>query len=331
MSLHHFETLDKLIGNTPLIGIKYRLQNKEGIIYAKCEHYNFTGSIKDRIALNILKEAFLADKIKQGDTIVEATSGNTGISVSAIGRLMGCNVKIIMPDWLSEERKKIIQYFGAEIIPISKEEGGFVRSVALAKEMAEKNPNVFLPDQFANIHNVEAHEKTGMEIHNQLKNKHSQIDGFVAGVGTGGTIIGVGRALRKLYPNVKIHPLEPQESPTISTGYKVGHHRIQGISDEFIPDIMKMDATDEIIQASDGDSIIMTQKLAQTLGLGVGISSGANLIGAIKLQQKYGFDSVIATIFSDCNKKYLSTDLMREEAVKEYYLAPEVELVGIVC
>jgi len=328
--MHYFETLEKLIGNTPMIGIKYRLQNKEGVIYAKCEHYNFTGSIKDRIALNILKEAFLSNEIKQGDTIVEATSGNTGISFSAIGKLMGCNVKIIMPDWLSEERKQIIQYFGAEIIPISKEEGGFVRSVALAKEMAEKDPNVFLPNQFSNIHNVEAHEKTGMEIYNQLKNKHSQIDGFVAGVGTGGTIIGVGRALRKLYPNIKIHPLEPQESPTISTGYKVGHHRIQGISDEFIPDIMKMDHTDEIMQASDGDSIIMAQQLAQKLGLGVGISSGANLIGAIKLQQKYGFDSVIATVFSDCNKKYLTTDLTKKEPVKGHYLAPEVELLGIV-
>ena len=328
--MHYFETLEKLIGNTPMIGIKYRLQNKEGVIYAKCEHYNFTGSIKDRIALNILKEAFLSNEIKQGDTIVEATSGNTGISFSAIGKLMGCNVKIIMPDWLSEERKQIIQYFGAEIIPISKEEGGFVRSVALAKEMAEKDPNVFLPNQFSNIHNVEAHEKTGMEIYNQLKNKHSQIDGFVAGVGTGGTIIGVGRALRKLYPNIKIHPLEPQESPTISTGYKVGHHRIQGISDEFIPDIMKMDHTDEIMQASDGDSIIMAQQLAQKLGLGVGISSGANLIGAIKLQQKYGFDSVIATVFSDCNKKYLTTDLTKKEPVKGHYLAPGVELLGIV-
>jgi len=169
-----------------------------------------------------------------------------------------------------------------------------------------------------------------MEIYNQLKNKHSQIDGFVAGVGTGGTIIGVGRALRKLYPNIKIHPLEPQESPTISTGYKVGHHRIQGISDEFIPDIMKMDHTDEIMQASDGDSIIMAQQLAQKLGLGVGISSGANLIGAIKLQQKYGFDSVIATVFSDCNKKYLTTDLTKKEPVKGHYLAPEVKLLGIV-
>ena len=330
MNLQTFELLETLIGNTPMIGIKYRFQNEVGIIYAKCEHYNFTGSIKDRIALQILKEAFLENKIKKGDTIVEATSGNTGISFSALGKLLGCKVTIIMPNWLSIERKQIIEYFGAEIISVSKEDGGFIKSVALAKEMAEKYPNVFYPDQFSNIFNVKAHEKTGNEIYNQLKNKHSQIDGFIAGVGTGGTVMGIGRSLRKIYPNIKIHPLEPQESPTLSTGYKVGNHRIQGISDEFIPAIMNYDKTDEVIQVSDGDSIIMAQKLAQTLGLGVGISSGANMIGAIKLQQKYGFNAVIATVFADCNKKYLTTDLTKKEPIKEHYLAPNVELLEIV-
>jgi len=330
MNKNNFVILEKLIGNTPMIGIKYRINNKEGIIYTKCEFYNFTGSIKDRIALQILKKAFDENKIKLGDTIVEATSGNTGISFSAIGRLMGCGVTIIMPDWLSQERKRLIEYFGAEIISVSKEEGGFLRSIAITKEMAENNPNVFLPEQFSNINNVIAHEKTGNEIYNQLSIKYSQIDGFIAGVGTGGTIIGVGRELRKHYPAIKIHPLEPMESPTLTTGYKVGNHRIQGISDEFIPKIMNYGEYDEIIQVSDGDAIIMAQKLAQNLGLGVGISSGANFIGAIKLQQKYGFNSIIATVFPDCNKKYLTTDLMKNEIVKEGYIAPKIELIGIV-
>ena len=328
--MHIFKILENVIGNTPMIGIKYRLNNKEGVIYTKCECYNYTGSIKDRIALQILKEAFKTNKLKAGDTIAEATSGNTGISFSAIGKLLGCKVTIIMPDWLSKERKQLIEYFGAEIISVSKEEGGFLRSIAMTKEMAEKYPNVFLPEQFSNINNVKAQEQTGNEIYNQLKHKHDQIDGFIAGVGTGGTIIGVGRALRLIYPNIKIHPLEPQESPTLTTGYKVGNHRIQGISDEFIPEIMNYDKTDEVMQVSDGDSIIMAQKLAQTFGLGVGISSGANLVGAIKLQQKYGFDSVIATVFPDCNKKYLSTDLLKQEPVKKEYIAPEVELLEIV-
>ncbi|MCL1850526.1 MAG: cysteine synthase family protein [Bacteroidetes bacterium] len=330
MNKNSFEILDKLIGNTPMIGIQYRLQDKVGIIYAKCEYYNVTGSIKDRIALQILREAFLNNKLKTGDTIVEATSGNTGISLAAIGRLTGCNVTIIMPDWLSKERFQIIESFGANIITVSREEGGFLRSIALSEEMAAKDPNIFLPKQFSNIENVKAHEKTGNEIYNQLKEKHAQIDAFIAGVGTGGTIIGVGKALREHYPNIKIHPLEPLESPTLSTGYKHGNHRIQGISDEFIPDIMHFDKTDEIVQVSDGDAIIMAQKLAKTLGLGVGISSGANFAGAIKLQQKYGFNSVVATVFPDCNKKYLSTALTKTEPVKDEYLAPKTELLGIV-
>jgi cysteine synthase A len=330
MKIDNFDVLDKLIGNTPMVGIKYRLQNKEGIIYVKCEQYNFTGSIKDRMALHIIREAFKEGKLKKGDTIVEATSGNTGISFAAIGKLAGCNVTIVMPSWMSRERKRIIQLFGAKLRSVTRKRGGFMRSIAIAKNRAEKNPNFFHPDQFSNIQNVEAQKITGKEIYEQLKDKCPQIDGFIAGVGTGGTIIGVGSELRKHYPNVKIHPLEPQESPTLSTGYKDGSHRIQGISDEFIPEIMNMEKTDEIIQVSDGDAIIMAQKLAQVLGLGVGISSGANLVGAVKLQQKYGFDSVIATVFPDCNKKYLTTDLAKVETVKKHHIAPQIELLELV-
>jgi len=327
--MHNFDILEKLIGNTPLIGIKYRLNDQEGIVYVKCEHYNFTGSIKDRIALYILREAFLENKLKAGDTIVEATSGNTGISLAAIGKLIGCNVTIVMPSWMSKERKRLIQSFGAKVISVTRKKGGFLRSIAIAKKKA-KLPKVFYPDQFSNVNNVKAHEITGDEIYNQLKDRGLRIDGFIAGVGTGGTIIGVGKGLRKYSPNVKIHPLEPFESPTLSTGSKTGKHRIQGISDEFIPDIMKMDKTDEIIQVSDGDAILMSQKLAQTLGLGVGISAGANLVGAIMLQQKYGYNSVIATVFPDCNKKYMSTDLAKNEVEKEHYLTPKIELLEII-
>lgn len=323
-----FEKINKLIGNTPIIEIKYRFQGKESIIYTKYECYNFTGSIKDRMAFYILKEAFKQGELKKGDTIVEATSGNTGISLSAIGSAIGCEVIIIMPDWMSLERKQIIESYGAKVITVSKEEGGFLRSVELSKEMAENNPKVFLPCQFSNINNVKAHQATGTELYEQMQTRGLTPDAFVAGVGTGGTVIGVGKTLRSFNPNVKIHPLEPAESPTLSTGYKTGSHRIQGISDEFIPDIMKMGEYDEIIQASDGDAIIMAQKLAKTLGFGVGISSGANFVGAIKLQQKYGKDSVVTTVFPDCNKKYLSTNLMEQEPVKAEYLAPEVELVN---
>ncbi|MDR1763650.1 MAG: cysteine synthase family protein [Dysgonamonadaceae bacterium] len=326
------QELDLLIGNTPMVGINYSYHGTEGTIYVKCEHYNLTGSIKDRMALYILKEAYKTGAIKPGDTIVEATSGNTGIAFSALGRLLGHRVCIIMPDWMSMERKLVIKCYGAEIIPISKEQGGFLGSIRLSEEMAAKDPNIFLPCQFSNCNNIKAHEETtGLEIVEQLKRQDLKVDAFVAGVGTGGTVVGVGKALRAAFGDVKIHPLEPAESPTISTGYKVGSHRIQGISDEFIPEILHAEPLDEVVDVSDGDSIIMAQNLASTLGLAVGISSGANLLGAIKLQQKYGKDAVIATVFPDCNKKYLSTDLMKTEPVKPGYLSPEVELTGCFC
>lgn len=323
-----FQSLELLIGNTPMVGIQYRYKNKQGIIYVKCESYNFTGSIKDRMALYILKKAYESGELKPGDTIVEATSGNSGISFSAIGRMLGHPVSILMPDWMSLERKLLIKSFGAEIILVSKEQGGFLGSIAKSKEMAAQNPHVFLPCQFSNLNNVTAHEVTGEEILTQLKTKGLRPNAFVAGVGTGGTVVGVGKALKTAYSDIKVHPLEPEESPTLSTGHKVGCHRIQGISDEFIPDIMKSATLNEVVQASDGDSIIMAQKLATTLGFGVGISSGANLIGAIKLQQQYGQDCVVVTVFPDCNKKYLTTNLTRPEEVKEHYLAPQVELLG---
>ncbi|MDR1054439.1 MAG: PLP-dependent cysteine synthase family protein [Prevotellaceae bacterium] len=327
--LNKLSELNLLIGNTPMIGINYSYKGKEGTVYVKCENYNLTGSIKDRIALYILKKAYESGALKPEDTIVEATSGNAGIAFCAVGRMLGHKVCIIMPDWMSMERKLMIQSFGADIIPISKEKGGFVGSIKLSQEMAANDPHVFLPCQFSNCNNIKAHqETTGPEIITQLQKKGLSPDVFVAGVGTGGTVMGVGKLLKSLYSNIKVHPLEPEESPTLSTGYKIGSHRIQGISDEFIPEIMYEDKLDNVIQVSDGDSILMAQKLACTLGLPVGISSGANLVGAIKLQQQYGLDSVIATVFPDCNKKYLSTDLMRKEPVKEHYLSPYVDLLN---
>jgi len=324
-----FDSLSSLIGNTPMVRIVYRYRGNEGTIYAKCENYNFTGSIKDRMALCILREAYRHNTIRTGDHIVEVTSGNTGIAISALGRALGHKVSIVMPDWMSKERKDIIRSLGADIIEVSKEQGGFIGSLKIADEIAASEPNVFLPRQFSNSNNTLAHKTTtGLEISIQLQKEGLRPTAFVAGVGTGGTVMGVGETLKAMYNGVKIHPLEPAESPTLTTGYKVGTHRIQGISDEFIPDIVKLDQLDEVIQVSDGDSILMAQKLASTFGMAVGISSGANLTGAIKLHEKYGFDKIVATVFADCSKKYLSTDLMKKEPVKEHYLSPEVELLN---
>jgi cysteine synthase A len=317
-----------LVGNTPMLEIAYKFKNECRKIYVKCENYNLTGSIKDRMALYILQQAYVQGKIKPNDLIIEATSGNTGISFSAIGKALGHDVKIIMPSWLSKERVSIIRSLGADVILISKAEGGFLGSIALSEKMAAEDANVFLPKQFENLYNAQAHEKTtAKEIWMQLQSVDLTPDAFVAGVGTGGTVMGMGHYLKKRNREIKIHPLEPAESPTLSTGYKVGSHRIQGISDEFIPAIVKLDQLDKVVKASDGDSIIMAQMLAKKLGLAVGISSGANFLGAIQLQNELGADKVVVTVFSDSNKKYLSTDLMKEEPVKEEYLSPDVELI----
>ncbi|MFN8582396.1 MAG: PLP-dependent cysteine synthase family protein [Gemmatimonadaceae bacterium] len=321
--------LRQLVGNTPLLAIRLRYLGEPRTLYAKAESFNMTGSIKDRMALHVLTRAYDAGLLKPGDRIAEATSGNTGISFAALGRALGHPVTIFMPDWMSRERVELIRSFGADIRPVSRDEGGFLGSIRLSEELAATEPNVFLPRQFANPANVEAHEQhTGPEIWAQLEALGLEPNGFVAGVGTGGTVMGVGRFLRTRAPEVRVHPLEPMESPTLSTGHKVGHHRIQGISDEFIPDIVSLGELDHVVAASDGDAILMAQLLASQLGLAVGISSGANLVGALMVQNDLGSSSVVATVFSDSNKKYLSTDLLREEPVKATYLTPDVELTG---
>jgi cysteine synthase A len=318
----------KMVGNTPMLEIHYRCKGENRSLFAKCEHYNLTGSIKDRMALYILEQSHLNGDINPEDTIIEATSGNTGIAFAAIGRALGNNVRIIMPNWLSKERIDIIKSLGAEINLISKEEGGFLGSIALSEKMASEEPNTFLPKQFSNLYNAEAHSKTtGPEIYKQLKSVDKTVDAFIAGVGTGGTVMGVGRYLKSKNPAVKIYPLEPAESPTLTTGHKVGAHRIQGISDEFIPAIVNLKELDEVVPVSDTDAILMAQKLSQQLGLAVGISSGANFIGAVKVQNELGRDKNVVTIFCDSNKKYLSTDLMKDEPLKEGCLTPDIELI----
>lgn len=323
-----FHHLWKLVGGTPMLALTYRYRGAVRTLYVKCEHYSLTGSIKDRMALYILQKAYEGGQIKKGDVIVEATSGNTGISFSAIGKALGHEVKILMPDWLSKERMDIIRSLGADIGLVSKEEGGFLGSIALSQSMAQSQGGVFLPRQFENRYNTEAHERTtAREIWMQLQSVDCTADAFVAGVGTGGTLMGVGAYLKRRNPSVAIHPLEPAESPTLTTGYKVGSHRIQGISDEFIPAIVQLDCVQQVVQAADGDAILMAQKLARQLGLAVGISSGANVVGAIEVQHRLGAGAVVVTVLPDSNKKYLSTDLMKEEPVRDGYISPEVELI----
>ena len=314
-----------MVGRTPLLELRLAVDGRERRIFAKYEALNLTGSIKDRMALHILGRAYEDGLIEAGHEIVEATSGNTGISFSAIGRALGHPVRIFMPDWMSPERVKIIAGFGATVVGVSSEQGGFLGSIERAERWAVEHDDVFLPQQFANSSNVEAHfYGTGPEIIRQLAQRELAAAAFVAGVGTGGTVMGVGRALWQNDPSIAVHPLEPASSPVLRAGKKVGSHRIQGISDEFVPEIVVLDELDHVVDVEDGDAILMAQRLARFLGLGVGISSGANVLGALQILDELGDGAVVVTVLSDSNKKYLSTDLFREEPERGDYLAPRV-------
>jgi len=320
--------LSSLIGNTPMLAVVLEYKGRKRTIYAKAEHLNMTGSIKDRMAFHILGKAVQRGLLKPGAPIIEATSGNTGISFAAIGRALGHPVTIFMPDWMSRERISLIRSLGADIRLISHEEGGFLGSIRRSEDLAAEAGG-FLPRQFSNEDNVDAHYlATGPEIWWQLRFHDLTPDAFVAGVGTGGTVMGVGRFLRERHAAVKVHPLEPSNSPTLTAGHKVGKHRIQGISDEFIPAILDLPRLDRVISVDDGDAILMAQKLARDLGLAVGISSGANFLGALQLEEELGDGAVVVTVFPDDNKKYLSTDLSREEPVKAGFISPGVRLLS---
>ena len=324
-----FAEMRTLIGNTPLYALDLVLRGRKLRVFAKDESRNLTGSIKDRMAHFILEDAWRRGRWQPGDEIAEATSGNTGIAFAALGRRFGSPVRIFMPDWMSHERTLLLASLGAILVPVSREQGGFRGSIARADAWALENERVFRPQQFSNPANLEAHRRgTGPELALQLERAGLHPTGFVAGVGTGGTVMGVGAALRERCGSIAIHPLEPANSPTLRTGARAGTHRIQGISDEFVPDILDLGLLEEVIDVWDGDAILMAQRLARELGLAVGISSGANLLGAAKVAFAQGAGSVVTTVFADCNRKYLTGPLGEHEPTRSDYLSPEIELTG---
>ena len=248
----------------------------------------------------------------------------------ALGKYLGHEVTIFMPDWMSSERINLMKSYGAEVRLVSKQEGGFLGSIRLSEELAAGG-GVFLPRQFSNGENVRAHYLfTAPEILAQLDALGLYPQGTVAGVGTGGTIMGLAEKFREVHPDCRAYPLEPLNSPTLSTGYKVGAHRIQGISDEFIPDIVKLDQLDEVVSVDDGDSIVMARLLSEKLGIGVGISSGANFIGCLLMQDQLGGDSVFVTTFADDNKKYLSTDYSDDPVIRTGSVSADTELLDVI-
>ena len=316
-----------MIGNTPMIKLN-NIGNSN--LYVKLEKYNPAGSIKDRAVYYMVENLEKNGLLKKGDVLVEATSGNTGISFAAIGTYLGFNVHIYMPDWMSPERIKLLESYNATVHLVSKEAGGFSKCISLTEECKANCSNIYLPQQFSNNSNSYSHYySTAPEIYNTLKRHHLTPSILVSGVGTGGTIMGIYKYLKEKNHHLKAYPLEPSSSPTLSTGTHTGTHRIQGISDEFVPPIVNLNDLNEIISIDDGDAIIMAQKLSRELGLGVGISSGANFIGAVKALELNSATSVAVTVFADDNKKYLSTDLMNKEPVKENYISSNIKLIDI--
>lgn len=289
----------QLIGNTPILKL-------EPNIYVKLENYNLTGSVKIRIVSYMIQKAKEEKILTPGQTIIEPTSGNTGIALSAIGAINDHPVIIVMPDTMSIERRHLIEAYGAKVILTPGNEG-MNGAVKYAEKLAQQN-NYFMPMQFKNKYNPEAHEKyTAQEIINDFGTGNLP-DIFITGIGTGGTLSGVGKALKKIKSNIKIIGIEPENSPIISQGKK-GTHKIQGIGAGFIPDTLDTNIYDDIITVADSNAIQTMKDIAKNQGLLLGISSGANIYGSKLIQKKYGKDLNILTTAPDSGERYLSMNI----------------------
>lgn len=299
----YFSNILDLIGNTPLLSLEATTGIK---LYAKAEFLNPGGSIKDRIALNMLEEAEKSGKLRPGMTIIEPTSGNTGIGLALCGVRKGYRVIIVMPENMSEERKKIIHALGAELV-LTPPELSIGGSVEKAEEIAASSDEYFVPQQFENPANPDAHYKTtAREIVEQLGKK---IDIFVSGIGSGGTLQGIASYLLEQNPDCKIVAVEPKNVSAL-LGHEPDLHQIQGIGDGFIPAVLDTKIITDIVEVADSDAIQTARELARVQGLLVGTSSGANVWAAKQMAEKYGRDKVIVTILADRAERYFSTSLL---------------------
>lgn len=301
-----YTSIDQLIGNTPLLKLNRIVPEDAADVYVKLEFFNPAGSIKDRIALAMIEKAEAEGKLKPGDTIIEPTSGNTGIGLASVAAAKGYHLIIVMPETMSVERRKLMQGYGAELI-LTPGADGMKGSIAKAQELVDTK-GYFMPMQFENPANPAIHEATtGQEIIDAF-GKDDLPDAFVAGVGTGGTLSGIGHALKKVDPNVKVYALEPAESPLLKEG-KAGKHKIQGISAGFIPKTLDQEVYDGIIEVSSDNAIKTGQAVGRLEGFLPGISAGANIYGAIELAKQLGKGKKVVTVSPDGGDRYLSTDL----------------------
>jgi len=301
------ESVTELIGNTPILKLKGASNSCKANIYGKCEFLNPTHSVKDRVGLNMIRDAFEKGYIDKDSTLIEATSGNTGIALASVCASMGLKLILTMPESMSLERRALLKALGAKVV-LSDASLGMSGSIQKAKELNKSIKNSFILSQFENLSNPKAHMKTtALEIIKDMKD--AGIDIFVSSVGTGGTITGVGQILKEFNPDIKIVAVEPKKSPVLSGG-KPGTHAIQGIGAGFVPKVLDILVYDEVFQVKDDDAIETSREIAKKEGILVGISSGANVFAAMKLglrEENRGKN--IVTILCDTGERYLSSGL----------------------
>ena len=301
----------ELIGNTPVVRLNRIPGKDDAEIWAKLENFNPGGSVKDRICLAMVEAAEKSGRLKPGDTIVEPTSGNTGIGLALVAAVKGYKLILTMPDTMSEERRSLLVAYGAKLV-LTPDTRGMHGAIAKSEELCRENPGYFMPQQFSNAANPDIHYRcTGPELLEQFP----RIDAFVAGVGTGGTITGAGHYLREhLNKKILIVAVEPKNSQVLSGG-EPGFHKIQGIGAGFVPSNLDTKVYDEIIPVSDEDATLFSRRLARDEGLLVGISSGANCCAALQIARRLGKGNVVVAVFCDTGERYLTTDLFQAEGI----------------
>ncbi|MCY9666348.1 cysteine synthase A [Paenibacillus alginolyticus] len=306
------QSITDLIGDTPLVRLNRVVPEGSAEIYVKLEYQNPGASVKDRIAISMIEVAEQEGKLKPGDTIIEPTSGNTGIGIALVAAAKGYKAILVMPETMSLERRNLLRAYGAQLVLTPGAEG-MKGAIKRAEELQAENPSYFIPQQFKNLANVKVHrETTGPEIVEAINAHDGKLDAFISGIGTGGTITGAGGVLKENFPNIKIYAVEPAASPVLSGG-KPGPHKIQGIGAGFVPDILNTSIYDEIIAVENEDAFETSRRVAKEEGILGGISSGAAIFAALKVAKELGAGKRVVAVIPSNGERYLSTPLYQFE------------------